>query len=87
MGVDILCVEMLTSVGWRPYVICAPHAHTTNQPTKPNNQTQAQNINKSLSALGDVIQALAAKSAKGAGHVPYRYVACLSGLHTLLLAN
>lgn len=35
---------------------------------------EAQNINKSLSALGDVIQALAAKSAKGnaAGHVPYR---------------
>lgn len=41
---------------------------------------EAHAINKSLSALGDVIQALAAKSAKGnggsgaGGHVPYRWV-------------
>ncbi|CAE7730718.1 KIN14E [Symbiodinium sp. CCMP2592] len=33
---------------------------------------EAQNINKSLFALGDVIASLVSKSSKSAGHVPYR---------------
>ncbi len=50
--------------------VVASVVHLCNQPTNPqlvpNNRLQA--INKSLSALGDVIASLQSKS----GHVPYR---------------
>lgn len=41
---------------------------------------EAQNINRSLSALGDVISSLATKS----GHVPYRSLMCSVFSHFLI---
>jgi kinesin family protein C1 len=41
---------------------------------------ETQNINKSLSALGDVIAALGEKGEKGEKHIPYRNSKVICGL-------
>jgi kinesin family protein C1 len=41
---------------------------------------ETQNINKSLSALGDVIAALGEKGEKGEKHIPYRTSKVICGL-------
>ena len=61
------------AAGHPPPIAAGPPAHSSALKLTPSNDRlkEAQSINKSLSALGDVIAALAAKGKKK-GHVPFR---------------